>query len=76
MLELTRIYNNINKEKHTKKRICKECCIKIDLYTELVSRPVNNIYNMHRNLKNFLHPFQYSLYENTVPNLYKDADVS
>ncbi|KYO02112.1 GTP-binding protein, putative [Plasmodium reichenowi] len=75
-LELTSIYNNINKEKHTKKRICKECCIKIDLYTKLLSRPLNNIYNMHRNLKKFLHPFQYSLYENTVTNLYKDGDVS
>ncbi|SPJ08766.1 GTP-binding protein, putative [Plasmodium sp. DRC-Itaito] len=75
-LELTSIYNNINKEKHTKKRICKECCIKIDLYTKLLSRPLNNIYNMHKNLKKFLHPFQYSLYENTVTNLYKDGDVS
>ncbi|VWU52405.1 GTP-binding protein, putative [Hepatocystis sp. ex Piliocolobus tephrosceles] len=75
-LELTSIYNNINKEKHTKKRICKECCIKIDLYTKLLSRPLNNIYNMHKNLKKFLHPFQYSLYENAVTNMYKDGDAS
>ncbi|CRG98941.1 GTP-binding protein, putative [Plasmodium relictum] len=75
-LELTSIYNNINKEKHTKKRICKECCIKVDLYTKLLSRPLNNIYNLHKNLKRFLHPFQYSLYENAISNLYKDGEVS
>ncbi|CRG93177.1 GTP-binding protein, putative [Plasmodium gallinaceum] len=75
-LELTSIYNNINKEKHTKKRICKECCIKVDLYTKLLSRPLNNIYYLHKNLKRFLHPFQYSLYENTISNLYNDGEVS
>ncbi|GAW79766.1 GTP-binding protein [Plasmodium gonderi] len=75
-LELTSIYNNINKEKHTKKRICKECCIKIDLYTKLLSRPLNNIYNLHKNLKKFLHPFQYSLYENAITNFYKEGEIS
>ncbi|CDU17289.1 GTP-binding protein, putative [Plasmodium yoelii] len=75
-LELTSIYNNINKEKHTKKRICKECCIKVDLYTKLLSRPLNNIYNLHTNLKKYLHPFQYSLYENAITNMYKDGDAS
>ncbi|SBT74959.1 GTP-binding protein, putative [Plasmodium malariae] len=75
-LELTSIYNNINKEKHMKKRICKECCIKVDLYTKLLSRPLNNIYNLHKNIKKFLHPFQYSLYENAVTILYKDGEVT
>ncbi|CAD2101763.1 GTP-binding protein, putative [Plasmodium vinckei] len=75
-LELTSIYNNINKEKHTKKRICKECSIKVDLYTKLLSRPLNNIYNLHKNLKKYLHPFQYSLYENAITNMYKDGEAS
>ncbi|SCA48671.1 GTP-binding protein, putative [Plasmodium ovale] len=75
-LELTSIYNNINKEKHTKKRICKECCIKIDLYTKILTRPLNNIYNMHKNLKKYLHPFQYSLYENATTNMFKDGEAS
>ncbi|KJP89117.1 hypothetical protein AK88_01203 [Plasmodium fragile] len=75
-LELTSIYNNINKEKHTKKRICKECCIKVDLYTKMLSRPLNNIYNVHKNLKKYLHPFQYSLYENAITNFYKDGEAS
>ncbi|ANQ06664.1 Uncharacterized protein PCOAH_00011730 [Plasmodium coatneyi] len=75
-LELTSIYNNINKEKHMKKRICKECCIKVDLYTKMLSRPLNNIYNVHKNLKKYLHPFQYSLYENAITNYYKDGEAS
>ncbi|GAB65260.1 GTP-binding protein [Plasmodium cynomolgi strain B] len=74
-LELTSIYNNINKEKHTKKRICKECCIKVDLYTKMLSRPLNNIYNVHKNLKKYLHPFQYSLYENAITNFYKEGEA-
>lgn len=73
-LELASIYNNINKEKHMKKRICKECCIKADLYTKLLSRPLNNINNLHKNLKKFLHPFQYSLYLNTITNMYREGE--
>lgn len=75
-LELSNIYNTINKEKHMKKRICKESCIKVDLYTKLLSRPLNNINNMHKNLKNFLHPFQYSLYVNTITNMYREGESS